>query len=253
MIWGPAVGLATFASASLAFGFADAQTLAYPTSNMLLDTRSDSALYVECEPPSGTRMQCAFTEIRVQPGPDAPVPLTSLPEESDCAGLPALAAALTEGVPLPGGDAEVFRERFARQPAAQKADIAALVGAFTDYCAKKDGSAEKLAEAMRDKTRRSCTLNIATYRLDFDWSAGAGRWETLSALGSDDCETVTVAGFERPTGSGANARWNYRVASRATRTEAAGAACSATPATEHLYAAEPADVYAHCDYLLFQD
>ena len=223
---------------------------AYPHGGVVYDVQANQVIRLTCEPPVGTTMTCAMSEVDVAQGPDAPVPLASLPDEAECATLPAVAAELVDGVAPAGVDAQAFGERHARQPAAQQADVKRLVDGFRDYCAKIAGSAERLAGALRDKERQTCTATILAYRLDFARQADNGRWESRSEPDADQCQTLTVAGFERPAGASQNAPWTYRIS---TRPGSDGAAATCPTATQHLYISEPADIYAPCTYLRFQD
>ena len=218
----------------------------YPHRSVLSDALTNAVVRVACEPPTDTRMTCAFTEIRVEPAKAGAVPL---PSKDECAGMPALRSAMVDGVPPPGTDAEAFASRFARRAEGEKADMTALFDAVEAYCADATGGAERLAAVMRDRQSRSCRLTIQTYTLDFDFAGG--RWETHSAPSPDGCGAIRFGSFERPTGSPERAPWTYRVGERPG--DAPGPGCPTTPATEHLYADGAPDIYAGCDYLRFTD
>lgn len=239
----------TLLTALATVGSASAQDRGYPYSGILYDVMASRVLSVRCEPPVDGEMTCAFVEVTVDPGSDAPIPASSLPDEGDCAGLPALAAAFVDGVPPPGADTESFAARFAHQPAAQKADTAELVGALRSFCSKEPGAQDRLAALLQDRARRTCVLTVATYKLIFEKDAAATRWETVSAPAADACGTVNAGTFEQPAGARPSAPWNYRLSLRPT---GAGPGCPAA-VTDHLYVNEPADIYAGCDYLRFRN
>ena len=238
-----AVALAALGLASITA--TAAETPVYPSTGVLYDVYARAVLRVACEPPDGKRMRCAFTEIEVEPGRSEPLPATALPPKSECGNLPAFAAALTEGIPPTGADAEIFKQRFAKQAAGEKADVANFLAALRDYCADKADASNRLAEVMASRIARTCTLTISAYRLDFDWNGE--HWRTQSAPADDACGTTSFGRFE-PTGPSPRAPWHYRLGSRATK----GGTCPTKPQTEHLYAADPADIYVGCDYLRFR-
>jgi hypothetical protein len=94
----------------------------------------------------------------------------------------------------------------------------------------------------------------APYRLDFNWNAAAGNWESVSRPGFDDCATVTTGAFERAANMPGNAPWSYRVGSVVGHPEAkseSGEACSAPEGA--LYSGQPSDIYLGCDYIRFTD
>lgn len=243
-----AAGLALAGLAAVASPAAAEDSLAWPGAAFLRDTRSDTALDVRCEPPEGDRLTCRFTEIAVSRNAPSDPPDVSA---SLCRELDAFIAAERDGVAPPGADAEVFRDRFARRSDAEAAEIERLTAALADYCkAPNDQAADRLAALLGERARRTCIVAIKPYRLDFDWDPETLRWESVSVPADDECGTITAGIFEPAATGAANPSWNYRIELRPSR---AGGTCPETDETTHLYASEPADLYADCAYLRFRN
>jgi hypothetical protein len=241
---------AVWACAILAMPPALAETLDYPTSGVVRSTKTNDALYIECEPPLGTALACRFAALVV-----TKKDLSELRpfQRKECEMLDGFARAYRDGEPPPGVDAEAFRDRFAYRAPEQQAEINALVEAFGAFC--KSGSADdegQLLDVMRRKESRTCTLSINTYELRFSWDGATRRWVSESEESSEPCGAMRIATFERPPASRGNAPWSYRITDHAGK-PGENAACPQPEASTVLYAPDPEEIYVACDYMRVTD
>ncbi|HZP21329.1 MAG TPA: hypothetical protein VFB16_14120 [Bauldia sp.] len=226
----------------------------YPSPAMLQNTRANATLYVRCEPPEGTRLRCNFTEMTVTKGPERAPPRS--PSPAECNEIEAIGKAIRNGEPPPGVDPQAFTDRFAHQSEEQKKDDGALADAFAAVCARNDdASLANLAEVLRDRERRSCTLAVHTYRLDFDWHGDERTWVSSSGEPAGGCGGITAGTFSQFDKDRPDA-WTYRVKETVTNPEGMtdnGESCAGTDTGEVTYAAGLPDIYVGCDYLRFVD